>query len=225
MATAMALRPEAPPEVDTLADHLERLGNVPLERILMHPAPGTATEEDCLAVLEAPNKRLCELVDGTLVEKAMGQREAMLGGYVYRRIDEFLDDNDLGVVYPADAPFRILPRQVRLPDASFFSWDRIGGEIPKEPMPRRIPDLAAEVISENNTVKEMQRKLQDYFASGVRVVWVFYPKTETAEVYTSPTRKRRIPRDGILDGGKLLPGFSLPLKKLFPRVNRKKGSS
>jgi Uma2 family endonuclease len=211
-------------EVDNMAEHWERLGNVPLERILMHPAPGTATAKDCLAVLESANRRLCELVDGTLVEKAMGQREALLGGFVYQQLDIFAVGHDLGVVYPADAPFRILPRQVRLPDASFFTWDRIGGEIPKEPIPRRIPDLAAEVISESNTQEEMRRKLRDYFTSGVQVVWIIYPKTETAELYTAPTRKRRIPRDGALEGGKLLPGFSLPLKELFARVNRKRRS-
>lgn len=213
-----------PPEVDNMAEHWERLGNVPLERILMHPAPGRATAKDCLAVLEAADRRLCELVDGTLVEKAMGQRESLMGGYIYQRLDSFVVEHDLGVAYPADAAFRILPHQIRLPDASFFTWDRIGGEIPKEPIPRRIPNLAAEVISKNNTVKEMRRKRRDYFASGVEVVWIIYPATETAEIYTAPTRPRRIPRNGTLEDDRLLPGFSLSLKLMFAYANRKRRS-
>jgi Uma2 family endonuclease len=224
MATVMHRRPKAPADLDNMADLLQRLGDIPPKRILMHPPPGTATEKDCLAVLEAANKRLCELVDGTLVEKAMGQREALLGGYIFRLIDEFLDRQDLGIAYPDNAPFRFLPRLVHLPDVSFFSWERLGGKIPEKPMPHVVPNLAVELISRGNTPKEMQRKLREYFASGVQEVWLIYPKTQTAEVYTSPTQKRRIPKDGALDGGQLLPGFRLPLKKLFARVNRKRSS-
>jgi pantothenate kinase type III len=48
--------------------------------------------------------------------------------------------------------------------------------------------------------------------------------SQTAEVYTSPNRKRRIDKDGILEGGNVLPGFSLSLKQLFRRANRKRSS-
>jgi hypothetical protein len=67
----------APPD-ESLADLVERLGGIPLDRIRMRPPPGTATEEDVLAALEAPRKRICELIDGVLVEKAMGYSESVL---------------------------------------------------------------------------------------------------------------------------------------------------
>ena len=69
----------APAEIKTLADLRQRLGGIPLERIWFHPAPGTATEKDVIAA-EARENRLCELVDGTLVEKAMGFEESRLAG-------------------------------------------------------------------------------------------------------------------------------------------------
>jgi hypothetical protein len=52
--------------IDTLAELVERLGGVPLERIRFRPYPRTATEEDVLRVEEQEN-RLCELVEGVLV--------------------------------------------------------------------------------------------------------------------------------------------------------------
>jgi hypothetical protein len=61
----------APPEIKTLADLRLRLGRIPLERIWFRPAPGTATEKDVILAEQREN-RLCELVDGTLVEKAPG---------------------------------------------------------------------------------------------------------------------------------------------------------
>jgi hypothetical protein len=67
----------APPEIKTLADLKRRLGGIPLERIWVHPAPGTATENDLIEA-EARESCLCELVDGTLVEKAMGFEESRL---------------------------------------------------------------------------------------------------------------------------------------------------
>ena len=55
-----------PPTIESLADLLRRLGDIPLERFRFRPAPGTATEED-LIELDRRGDSLCELVDGTVV--------------------------------------------------------------------------------------------------------------------------------------------------------------
>jgi Uma2 family endonuclease len=77
------------------------------------------------------------------------------------------------------------------------------------------PDLAVEVLSEGNTPAEMNRKLGEYFAGGVRLVWLIDPDTQTALAYTSPDKSNFIGADGALDGGDVLPGFGLPLRDLF----------
>ena len=80
MTTATPIAPAtATAKPPTLDDLVERLGGIPLSRILVDPAPGTATEAD---VLEAERRynRLYELVDGVLVEKAMGFSESLLAG-------------------------------------------------------------------------------------------------------------------------------------------------
>jgi len=210
------------PDVDTFAELLERLGNIPLERILMHPPPGTATEADVIAAEEAPRKRLCELVDGVLVEKAMGATESMLAVALIGYMEPFAAQHDLGSVLGEGGMLRLRPKLVRIPDVSFISWRRIPGEeFPDDPIAALVPDLAVEVLSEGNTKKEMERKLRDYFEAGVRLVWLINPKTQSAEAYTSPTRKRKIGKDQSLDGGDVLPGFRLPLKKLFERLKRR----
>src|SRR4051794_16456533 len=102
-------------EVETLGQFMERLGSVPLDRILMSPAPGTATEEDLLRV-SARRDRLYELVDGVLVEKAVGTPESLVGGIVGRLLGNYVEEHDLGVVLPADAMLRLAPGLVRVPD-------------------------------------------------------------------------------------------------------------
>ena len=205
---------------DSLADMLHRLGDIPLERIRF-PA-GRATEADVIKYMEAADKRLYELIDGVLVEKAMGFWESSIASIIVQHFWNFLDDYDLGIAFSAHGPFRVRVGRIRFPDTGFISCDRLPcDDVPRAPILAAVPNLAAEVISKSNTVREMENKLLDYFGAGVQLVWYIYPETQTAVVYTSPTRKKTIGPDGTLDGGKVLPGFNLPLKKLFARTRRR----
>jgi Uma2 family endonuclease len=222
----MASPIEAPVAPGTLAELLHRIGDVSPERIRVPPAPGTATEDDVVAAVDGPEKRLCELVDGVLVEKVMGTREAVLGGLIGHFLWAYLEENDLGVVVGADGPLRLRLGLVRIPDVCFVSWDRLpAGELPDEAIAPVVPDLAVEVLREGNTKAEMERKLREYFEAGVRLVWFVQLKTQTATVYTSPTKVRRVGKDQALDGGDVLPGFRLPLKDLFARARRRRRKS
>jgi Uma2 family endonuclease len=218
MATAVL----APDRIVTVADLLDRLGGITPARVWFRPVPGTATEKDVIEV-EARENRLCELVDGVLVEKAMGQYESRLAAVLIHYLEVFLDRHDLGVVYGADATLRLMPGLVRIPDVSFVSWDRLPGhELPAEPIPDLVPDLAVEVLSESNTEAEMKRKLREYFQAGSRLVWLVDPQTRTARVYTVPRRSRLVAEDEALDGGAVLPGFSLTLREWFQRAGRRR---
>jgi Uma2 family endonuclease len=205
---------------ENLAELLHQLGDVPPERVRTHPAPGTATEEDVIAALEAPDKRLCELVDGVLVEKPMGIEESLLAGILVQILWNYVEPKKLGYVFPPDGAVRLFPKLVRIPDISFISRDRLpGGKMPRgKKLLYLAPDLAVEVISESNRPGEMKRKLRDYFLAGISVVWFILPKTQTAEIYTTPDKKKRIGKDQALEAKGILPGFVLPLKELFERA-------
>jgi Uma2 family endonuclease len=110
----------------------------------------------------------------------------------------------------------VLPNLVRGPDTSFVPWTlRPERTVPTEPISNLIPTLAVEILSPSNTRKEMTRKLREYFQAGVLLVWVIDPVTRTAEAYTGPTTKSTV---DVLDGGEVLPGFRLPLAKLFEKL-------
>jgi Uma2 family endonuclease len=207
-------------EAETLADVLHAVGDVPVERIRF--PVGTATEDDVIKWLDGDDKHICELIDGVLVEKAMGFHESLLGKYLGRLLDEYAEKHELGIVTGADGPYRLRPGRIRFPDTGFISWNQFpDGELPTDAICDAAPELVVEVISEGNTESEMEKKLRDYFAAGVRLAWYVYPKTKSAIIYTSPTKPKEIGIDGALDGGKILPGFSLPLAKVFARFKRK----
>jgi Uma2 family endonuclease len=210
----------ASPEIKTLADLRRRLGGIPLERIWFHPAPGTATEKDVVEAEERQN-RLCELVDGTLVEKAMGFEESRLAVELAHLIKSYLDKNDLGICVGADGMMRIAPGLVRIPDVSFISWDRLPGrESPRQPIPDLAPDLAIEVLSEGNTKPEMARKVREYFEAGVTLVWLIDPRKRTARIFSAIDKSTLVRAQQTLSGGDVLPGFVLRLSDLLDRGKR-----
>jgi Uma2 family endonuclease len=202
-------------EPQTLADLWERLGRVPLERIRLHPAPGTATEDDVIRIDKHEN-RLCELVDGTLVEKPMGAEESNVAWVIGSLIFAFLIQNDLGTCVGSDGFLRISAGLVRAPDLSFISWAKLPRrKLPKEKVPHLVLDLAIEVLSDSNTPAEIRRKLGEYFDAGVRLAWVIDPRKRTARVHKSARRSTLIREHQSLDGGDVLPGFSVRLADLF----------
>jgi Uma2 family endonuclease len=217
MTTALIHPPQT---AETVADVVEKLGGIPLERIRAWPPLGTATEEDVLRIEEKEN-RLFELVDGVLVEKAMGFRESLLAIALARYLGDFVSKQNLGLVVGADGMMRLNPGLVRIPDVAFVSWKRIpGGKVPDAPIPELSPDLAVEILSKGNTPAEMARKRREYFESGVSIVWEIDPETRSAEVFTALQNRVRVSEDQSLDGGNVLLGFSLPLKGLFSELDR-----
>ena len=203
-----------------MSDLLERLGGISPERVLLHPSPGTATEADLLEVHRA-TKRLCELVERTLVEKGMGYRESLLAMAIASALRAFILPRNLGLVTGESGMMRLMAGLVRIPDVAFVSWERIPGRrVPEQPIPQLAPDLAVEVLSKSNTPREMRRKLAEYFDLGIRLAWLVDPAARTVAVHTSPQNARTLSESEILDGGDVLPGFTLPLRELFAELDR-----
>jgi Uma2 family endonuclease len=200
-----------------MAELIAHLGDIPPERIRLRPAPGTATEED---VIDA-NERLdclCELIDGVLVEKARGYYESLLAAVLIGFIHEYLGRNDVGFVLGADGMVCVAPGQVRLPDVSFFSWKRFPQRIlPRGAILRMTPDLAVEILSPSNRPREMERKLEELFAGGGQLAWHVDPERRTVKVYTAVDQFTELEAGQTLDGGNVLPGFSLSIEQWFAR--------
>ncbi len=100
-----------------------------------------------------------------------------------------------------------------------------GGKLPNVQIPSVAPDLAIEVLSPNNPEGEMRRKLEDYFAAGVSLVWYIDPAAKTAKVYTAADRCSVLDETQSLSGGEVLPGFELALRDLFAELKGLLGES
>jgi Uma2 family endonuclease len=201
------------------AEWVHSLGDVPLERIVFDPWPGTATEAD-LVLLADRDKRLCELIDGTLVEKPLGYWESVIALDLASDINLFVRPRRLGTVSGEAGMMRLLPGRVRLPDVAFVSAQRLaqlgqGGSV-NVPVPALSPELAVEVLSESNTAAEIEQKIREYFQSGTLLVWVIDRRPRTVAVYHATGAPTRVLcQTDVLDGEKVLPGFTLPVAEVF----------
>lgn len=211
--TLTATRPQ------NVAELLHGLGGVPAERVRMWPWPGTATEDDVLAQNERKGEILCELVDGTLVEKTVGYMESTLAAWLCYLLHDFMAGRDLGEIAGPDGGLRLRAGLVRIPDVSFVRRSRFpGGQIPLRGYPALAPCLAVEILSPDNTDAEMALKRQEYFRAGTELVWQIDPRTREVEVFTAPEASTILREGDVLDGGTVLPGLSLPVARVFERL-------
>lgn len=202
-------------------DLLQRLGGVSPKRVRMRPYPGTATVADVVSIRDH-ERRLFELVDGVLVEKAMGFKEGLLAVVIASLLREFVIPRNLGLVGGADSMMQIFPELVRIPDVAYISWARVPGQrLPDEPAPIMAPDLAVEVLSVSNTRGEMARKLDEYLDANVPLIWMVDPEKRSVTVYAGSTQGTVVSESGTLEGGDVLPGFTLPVAQIFAELDRR----
>ncbi len=175
----------------------------------------TAEEFFEIAALPENDEKRLELDDGEIIEMAESRP---INTVTAMRIGYFLNahviPNGLGYVTGADAGFKLAEKRVRQPDVAFISKDRV----PK--LPRRFgiaPDLAVEVVSPD---EDIFKKAREYLLAGTRLVGAVYADEKTVYVFQldADGSVRSIPFDlsATLDGGDLLPGFTLPVKDIFP---------
>lgn len=178
----------------------------------------TYTADDLLMLSHAPDyadKRL-ELSDGELIIKPFAfARHGVITATIGQYIGKHADSLRLGYVTAAGTGHVVCrnPDTIRAPDVGFVAADRLPEGLPDGYVPF-APDLAVEVMSPHDSADEIQKKVLEYLRYGTRLIWVVYPETRTVTVYTADGA-RIVDENGTLDGGDVLPGFTLPVSRVF----------
>lgn len=175
------------------------------------------TAEELWDMPDIPGKQL-ELVRGELAEMPTpGAIHNLIVGLMYRLISAFASDHRLGVAFGDNMRYALSrgPDTVRIPDVSFVAWERV----PESGIPEGSwlipPDLAVEVVSPTDNANDVYDKAREYVESGVRIVWVFWPKRRAVSVHTRDEKTAELGPDDLLDGGDVLPRFSVRVSELF----------
>ena len=160
-----------------------------------------------------------ELIEGELVEMApAGYEHGGLAAFIIWLLVGWARKTDAGRVQSSETGFRTREdaKTVRAPDASFMSYARVPKGEKITGYATIAPDLVVEVISPNDRTGDIDDKTQEWLDFGVRMVWNVYPARKQVHVYTPEVDKPDILfADDVLNGGDVLPGFSVKISELF----------
>jgi Uma2 family endonuclease len=174
------------------------------------------TPEDLLAM---PDGDRYELVGGRLVEQPVSLWSSYVAGKLHHRLESFCAANRSGWALPEGTSYQCFPREptlVRRADVSFIRLERLSPtQALAEGHVHLAPDLAAEVVSPNDTVYELEQKVLDYLAAGVRLVWVVNPQSRTVRVHRTDGSVSQLRETDDLNGEAVLPGFRCRIQELF----------
>lgn len=198
----------------TLPQLVHRFGEIPAIRIGQEPPPGAATEAD-LVYCNLHQDRLYELVDGILIHKSTWNLDSCVGGNICGNLFSFVHAQRAGIVLPGNALFRLSERVVRMPSISYLDGQRAQQCLKNNPAISPVaPNLAVDVINSDNSQKEMDDKLQEYFRAGTEEVWYVYPATRELHQFTSATASQ-VHQGDVLISTRLVPGFEMKLVQIF----------
>ena len=158
-----------------------------------------------------------ELVDGEVVQMSPpGSDHADFAACILYELRHFAKARGLGRIY-SEMGFvlRRNPDLVRAPDVAFISQQRWQAHGRTRKFWEGPPDLAVEVLSPDDRISEVLRKVGEYLEAGTRMVWVVDPENRTVSAYRSLHQVRIYSHEEELSGEDVLPGFTLKVAEIF----------
>jgi len=179
------------------------------------PVPTLIAAEE---FVERYSEQNVELVEGVVLELPMA--DSVHGflcvelAYLFKK---YCDERNFGRVCGNDALIRVRrdPDSVRGPDIAVYSHSRL----PEGKLPRGLldvlPELVIEVKSPHNRWNDLYGKVSEFLGAGIQIVLIIDPDTQTATIYRGESIYETLHMQDTLTLPDLLPGFEVPLAKLF----------
>ena len=163
-----------------------------------------------------------ELVDGNLVERHMGSESSSVAAAIVYLLLTFVRPRRLGHVFTTDCGYQCFPDdpdKLRRPDVSFVASGRLPGDRPPPGYIRIAADLAVEVLSPGDLATEIEEKVGEYLAAGVKLIWIVSPNTRTVRIHRPAGSKLgsagQLSEADTITGEDVLPGFECKVEELF----------
>lgn len=157
-----------------------------------------------------------ELINGEFTMVPAGFEHEVVIAKLVSVLVKFVYENKLGFVCGSDLGCWMKSENLRCPDISFISRERLqkSNRLPKGFF-RGSPDLVVEVLSPSDTIEGVHGKIVEYFENDTKLAWVVNPEEQTVTVYRSLYPHKLLTNKDVLDGDSVLDGFSVPVSVLF----------
>ncbi len=159
-----------------------------------------------------------ELVEGRIIEMPPPQNaHGRCEGNIYFFVSSHVRKHKTGKVFVGESGVYVRrdPDTVRGMDVAYISNERWAKQPDPDSYLEIAPDLIVEVLSPSDSWNAVMTKLREYFAIGVRLVWVADTEAHIVYAYRSPTDVREFKEGEELPGDEVLPGFSVAVTELF----------
>jgi Uma2 family endonuclease len=154
---------------------------------------------------------------GTRRAAAFCRESSNISATVVILVGQHVRANRLGRVYTAEGGFVLFPDRatVRAPDVAFVRAGRVPHREARKHFSRLAPDLAVEVLSPSDRPSEVVAKVEMFQEAGVPLIWLVDPDSRTVTVLAAGQTMKVLQASDTLDGGDVLPDFSVQVAEFF----------
>jgi Uma2 family endonuclease len=180
---------------------------------VQHSTILTAEEFDAFTLLPENAERLFELIAGEVVQVLSSPHSSAMSVEIAFHMKMYLHQHKVGGHVTGEAGGYVISGERYIPNLAFISKLH-QADLPIQGYNPLAPDLAVEIVSPTDTEKQLRIKVANYLAAGT-TIWVIYPEAKEAEIYAPGQPVRVLSGEQAIDGGAILPGFSLTLTEIF----------
>jgi len=173
----------------------------------------TAEAFDAFVVQPENEEKLFEFIGGEIVEVPSNPYSSYIASRINRHLAAYVEDNNLGYVTGEQGGYQVGEERYA-PDVAYLST-AVQPQLARTGYNPNPPQLAVEVVSPTDSERNLMLKMGNYLAAGT-VVWIVYPDEQEVHVYRPGQAVQVLTVKDTLDGGDVLPGFTLAVEKIFP---------
>lgn len=155
-----------------------------------------------------------EWIDGTIEKTPSTMNQTQL--FIWHLLNQLLwslrsEDESIGS-FSTETDTFLAEKIHRKPDIAYFTLDQMKLAAEGEP---QIPLFVIEIISKNDNVNRVNRKIGEYFGAGVKVLWHIFPELKEVHIYEDAHGSSIRRGDETCSAEKVIPGFVLSVNDIF----------
>ena len=159
-----------------------------------------------------------ELIEGELIMMSpAGGRHGRIAARFNKLLAIHVDDHELGATFAAETGFLIAqnPDTVRAPDGAFVKQEKMETQVDDSGFLPFAPDLAAEVVSPNDSFASVETKAFTWLDAGTQLVLILEPESKTAHLYRSRTEIAIYQVGEEINAADVVAGWHVAVSEIF----------